>query len=42
MFICALSASAAIFLILELSHPFTGLMKIASAPMRNALVPLVP
>ena len=36
----ALSASAAIFLILELSQPFTGLMTISSEPLRNALAPL--
>jgi len=36
----ALSASGAIFLILELSRPFTGLMTISSAPLRNALGPL--
>ena len=36
----ALSASAAIFLILELSQPFTGLMMISSEPLRNALGPL--
>jgi hypothetical protein len=36
----ALSASGAIFLILELSQPFTGLLTIPSAPLRNALVPL--
>ncbi len=35
-----LSASCAIFLILELSQPFTGLMTISSAPLRNALGPL--
>jgi hypothetical protein len=38
--IFALSASAAIFLILELSQPFTGLMMISSGPLRNALAPL--
>jgi hypothetical protein len=38
----ALSASAAIFLILELSQPFTGLMQISSAPLRTALAPLSP
>jgi hypothetical protein len=32
-----LSAASAIFLILELSRPFTGLMSISSAPLRNAL-----
>jgi hypothetical protein len=40
--IFALSASASIFLILELSHPFTGLMMISDAPLRNALGPLLP
>jgi len=33
----ALSAASAIFLILELSRPFTGVMSISSAPLRNAL-----
>ena len=36
----ALSASCAIFLILELSQPFTGLLMIPSGPLRNALAPL--
>lgn len=31
------AASAAIFLILELSQPFTGLMMISDQPLRNAL-----
>jgi hypothetical protein len=38
----ALSASAALFLILEMSEPFAGLMQIPSAPLRNALAPLQP
>jgi hypothetical protein len=38
--ICALSVSAAIFLILELDQPFTGLMVIPSGSLRNALPPL--
>ena len=38
--IFALSASAAIFLILELGQPFTGLMRISNEPLRNALAPL--
>lgn len=38
----ALSASCAIYLILELSQPFTGLMMISSAPLRDALAPLGP
>lgn len=33
----ALSAACAIFLILELSRPFTGLLGLSSAPLRNAL-----
>ena len=38
--IFALSAAASIFLILELSQPFAGLMTISSEPLRNALAPL--
>lgn len=34
------SASAALFLILELSQPFVGVMQISSTPLRNALAPL--
>ena len=40
LFIFALSAAGAIFLILELNQPFSGLMQISSAPLRNALAPL--
>ena len=40
LFVCALSASGAILLILEMNAPFTGLMKISSAPMRDALAEL--
>jgi hypothetical protein len=36
----ALSASCAIFLILELGQPFSGLMTISSEPLRHALGPL--
>ena len=36
----AFSASCAIFLILELSQPFSGLMMISSEPLRHALAPL--
>jgi hypothetical protein len=35
--IFSLSATASIFLILELSQPFTGLMMISDEPLRNAL-----
>ena len=34
---CALSVSAAIFLILEMSHPMSGFIKVSSAPMLKAL-----
>jgi ABC-type multidrug transport system fused ATPase/permease subunit len=40
--IFALSASASIFLILELNQPFTGLMMISSEPLTNALAALSP
>jgi hypothetical protein len=36
-FIGALSVAGAVFLILEMNHPYSGLMKISSAPMRNVL-----
>ena len=38
----ALSASCAIFLIVELSEPFAGIMMISSAPLRDALAPIGP
>jgi hypothetical protein len=40
LFLCALSVSGAIFMILELDHPFGGVIQISSAPMRNALAQL--
>jgi hypothetical protein len=40
LFLCALAVSGAIFLILELDHPFQGLIKISSAPLRNAITHL--
>ena len=36
LFLCALSVSGAIFLILELGRPFEGLLQLSSAPMRHA------
>jgi hypothetical protein len=41
-FLCVfgLSASFAIYLILELNEPFSGLMRISDIPLRNALAPL--
>ncbi|HEY4848867.1 MAG TPA: hypothetical protein VIH87_14055 [Methylocella sp.] len=37
LLIGALSVSSAIFLILELNHPYVGLMRISGAPLLNAL-----
>jgi hypothetical protein len=38
--LCALSVSAAIFLVLEMYSPFTGVVRISSAPLRSALTHL--
>ena len=40
LFVCALSVSGAIFLILELDSPFAGLMQISNTPLRNAVAHL--
>ena len=40
LFVFALSAAGAVFLVLELSDPFTGLMQISRATLRDALAPL--
>jgi hypothetical protein len=37
LLVSAMSVAAAIFLILELDHPFSGLIQISDAPLRNAL-----
>jgi hypothetical protein len=37
LLVCALSASGALFLILELDQPYGGLIAISSDPLRNAL-----
>jgi len=37
MLVCALSVCGAIFLILEMSHPFYGVIKVSSAPLQKAL-----
>ncbi len=37
LFVCALSIAAAIFVILEMDRPFGGLIRVPSAPVRNAL-----
>jgi hypothetical protein len=40
LFVCALSVSGAVFLILEMYSPFQGMMQISSASLRNALAQL--
>jgi hypothetical protein len=40
LFLCALSVSGAVFLILEMYTPFQGLMQLSSAPLRDALAHL--
>jgi hypothetical protein len=40
LIVFAISASGALFLVLELSDPFGGLLQISSAPLHNALPPL--
>jgi hypothetical protein len=41
LLICALSISGAILLILEMYHPYAGLIKISDAPLRSALANLL-
>jgi len=40
LLICALSAAGSLFLVLELDAPYEGLIKVSSAPLRNALAHL--
>ena len=40
LFLCALSVSGAIFMILELDRPFGGLIQISAAPLRNTIAQL--
>jgi len=37
LLVCAFSVSSAMFLILEMSHPLDGLVKVSNAPMLKAL-----
>ena len=37
LFISALSVSGAIFIVLEMNHPLSGMIKVSSAPLRKAL-----
>jgi len=40
LFVCALSVSSAMFFILEMDEPFTGLLKVSAGPLRYALAHL--
>ncbi len=40
LFVCALSVSGAVFLIVDLDQPFEGLLQISSAPLEGALAEL--
>ena len=40
LFVGAASVAGAIFLILALSQPYGGLMRISDAPLRNSLPPI--
>ena len=37
LFVCALSVSAAVYLILDMDQPFGGLIQVSSAPLSDAL-----
>lgn len=41
LLICALAVTSAIFLVLELDRPFDGMLKVSSAPVRNAQAQLL-
>jgi hypothetical protein len=38
LLVCSLSAAGALYMILELDHPYGGFIEISSTPLRNALV----
>ena len=38
LLVCSMSAAGAVFLIMELNSPFTGLITLSSAPMQEALL----
>ena len=42
LMVAALSVAGAIFLILEMDHPFSGLIQVPSEPMLNAIKQLIP
>ena len=38
LLVCALSAAASLFMMLELDNPFGGLINLSTTPLRDALV----
>jgi hypothetical protein len=38
LLVCSMSAAGALYLILELDHPYGGFIEISSTPLRNAIV----
>jgi hypothetical protein len=40
LFLAAVSVAGALFLVLELDHPFSGLIQVSSEPLRTALAVL--
>jgi hypothetical protein len=38
--LCALSVSAAIFLVVDMYNPYSGVVQVSSAPLRTALAHL--
>jgi len=37
LFVCALSVSAAIFILMEMNSPYKGFINVSAAPLRSAL-----
>jgi hypothetical protein len=37
LFACALSVAAAVFLIVDMAHPYIGIIHVSDAPLRTAL-----
>jgi hypothetical protein len=40
LFICALSVAGAVFLIIDMAHPYLGFIQVSDAPLRTALAHL--
>ena len=38
LLVCSLSAAGALYMILELDHPYGGFIEVSSTPLRNALI----